>query len=45
VFAPVGVDGTAAGTQAVIYALAFGLNAVAYALLAVRLRRSAPLRA
>jgi hypothetical protein len=39
VFEPVGVDVAAAGTQAAIYALAFGLNALAYALLITRSRR------
>ena len=42
-FAPLGVDVTAAGTQATIYTLAFGLNAIAYALLIARARRGTAL--
>jgi hypothetical protein len=40
-FQPLGLDVQAAGTQAGIYAVAFGLNAVGYGLLVARSRRSA----
>ncbi|CAA9233685.1 MAG: hypothetical protein AVDCRST_MAG57-1157 [uncultured Blastococcus sp.] len=39
VFEPLDLDVAAAGTQVAIYALAFGLNALAYVLLAVRFGR------
>jgi hypothetical protein len=43
-FEPLGVDVTAAGTQATVYAVAFGLNALAYGAMVSRARRSTAVR-